>query len=314
MADIFDELIGPAGASPQDLISALRRQRNLGQIGALSGDKNIARLGGAQYDDSIKQATGIRDRRDRASAQAEQRALMQQQYAEANADRDAQREYQYAALKQAGQLSREQTRNALEVAGLRESRDNDKAQAAAKKARDQQLNKLEAAMRTSGIGNVWSAVSDAKGVVDEYTDKDAKGNVVGYKGVPGVGGLANNRTWGIGTATQIGSGPKGKENQAKIAALQNLVLQARSGAAVTDPELQRMLAETGLTTWSSDEDFLRAFPRLMQKAEESVRNTLAGYDPEVVDEYLRRGALPGFKGASANDPDSEIEAILSGGR
>jgi hypothetical protein len=199
-------------------------------------------------------------------------------------------------------------------------RDNNKASEAAKRAQSQQLNKLEAALRTSGIGNVWGAVSGAKSVVDEYTDKDAKGNVVGYKGVPGVGGLANNRTWGLGTGVAslanwgskdgVSNAAKAKENQSKIAALQNLVLQARSGAAVTDPELQRMLAETGLTTASSDGDFLRAFPRLIEKAEESVRNTLAGYEPEVVDEFLRRGGLPGFKGAP--DPEQEMQRIMYG--
>lgn len=314
MADIFDELLG-SGAPAPELVAALRRQRSLGQVGALSGDKNIARLGGVQFDDSMRQATDLRDRRDRDAARKEQQAFAMQQQEMAGADRKAQRDYQYAALRQAGELARAQNQNALDIASLREGGDTKSAQAAQSKQRDQQLNKLEAALRTSGIGNAWAAVSGAKSVVDEYTDKDASGNVVGYRGVPGVGGLANNRTWGIGAATQLGSGPKGKENQAKIAALQNLVLQARSGAAVTDPELQRMLTETGLTAFSSDEDFLRAFPALMQKVEESVRNTMAGYDPEVADEFLRRGGLPGFSaGKSAGGRDAEIEALLGGGR
>ncbi len=313
MADIFDELLG-SGAPAPELIAALRRQKTLGTVGALSGDKSIARMGGAQMEDSVRQATDLRDRRDRTNARGEEMAYRNAQAQALEADRKADRDYRDRALKQARELAEAQNRNALEIAGLREMRDNSKASEAAKRAQSQQLNKLEAALRTSGIGNVWGAVSGAKSVVDEYTDKDAKGNVVGYKGVPGVGGLANQRTWGIGALTQLGSGPKGKENQAKIAALQNLVLQARSGAAVTDPELQRMLTETGLTQWSSDEDFLRAFPALMQKAEESVRNTLAGYEPEVVDEFLRRGGLPGFNAGSAKDPDQEILDILNGGR
>lgn len=307
MADIFDELLGPNGAPPAELIAALRRQRTLGQVGALSGDKSVARLGGGLYDDSVKQAQDLRDRRDRTTARNEEMAYRNSQAAALEGERKADREYRDRALKQARELAEAQNRNALEIAGLRGSAGG----IAAKKARDQQLNKLEAAFRTSGLGNVWSAVSGAKEVVDEYTERDPQGNVVGYKGVPGVGGLANQRALGIGTATQLFSDPKGKENQSKIAALQNLVLQARSGAAVTDPELQRMLAETGLTQWSSDEDFLRAFPRLMQKAEESVRNTLAGYDPDVVSEYLGRGALKGFKGAPRSK-EAELEAFLYG--
>ncbi len=119
MADIFDELLGPNGAPPQEIIAALRRQRSMGQLGALSGDKNIARLGGNVYDDSMKSATDIRDRRDREAARAEQREFARQQQEMASADRKAQRDYQYAALKQAGELAAANRANMREIAGLK---------------------------------------------------------------------------------------------------------------------------------------------------------------------------------------------------
>ncbi len=311
MADIFDELLGPAGAPPQELVAALRRQRSLGQIGALSGDKNIARLGGTLYDDSVKSAGDIRDRRDRETARAENQAFQRWQQNQADVQRKEQRDYQYAALKQARELAEAQMQNQYDIAGLQAAARGNAAGAQAQKARDQQLNKLEAALRTSGVGNVWSALQGAREVVDKYTDKDARGNVVGYRGVPGVGGLANVRTMGLGTLANVGDS-EGKDNQAKIAALQNLVLQARSGAAVTDPELQRMLAETGLTMFSSDYDFLRAFPRLAAAAEQSVRNTTAGYDPEIVEEFVRRGGIPGYKTGRARNKDAELQDLLYG--
>ena len=121
MADIFDELLGPAGAPPQELIAALRRQRGLGQIGALSGDKNIARLGGSVYDDSLKQAEGVRDRRDASAARKAQQDFAMQQQQMASADRKAQRDYQYAALRQAGEIARANQANARDIAGLRRS-------------------------------------------------------------------------------------------------------------------------------------------------------------------------------------------------
>jgi hypothetical protein len=120
MADIFDELIG-GGAPPQELVAALRRQRALGQIGALSGDKNIARMGGATYDDSMKQATDIRDRRDQSAARAEQQKFAMQQQEMASADRKSQRDYQYTALKQAGDLARQQMANMRDIAGLKQA-------------------------------------------------------------------------------------------------------------------------------------------------------------------------------------------------
>lgn len=121
MADIFDELLGPAGAPPDQLIAALRRSRNVGRVGALSGDKNIARLGGAEYDDSVKQAQDLRDRRDREAARAAQQDFAMQQQETASADRKAQRDYQYAALKQARDLAEKQLANAREIAGLRQA-------------------------------------------------------------------------------------------------------------------------------------------------------------------------------------------------
>jgi len=120
MADIFDELIG-SGAPPQELVAALRRQRGLGQLGALSGDKNIARLGGSVYDDSMKSATDLRDRRDREAARKAQQDFAMQQQEMASADRKAQRDYQYAALKQAGEIAAQNRANAREIAGLKQS-------------------------------------------------------------------------------------------------------------------------------------------------------------------------------------------------
>src|SRR5689334_16534372 len=120
MADIFDELVG-TGAPPQELVAALRRQKALGQVGALSGDKNIARLGGTVYDDSMKSAADVRDRRDRDAARKAQQEFAMQQQQMASADRKAQRDYQYAALRQAGELARSNQANAREIAGLKQA-------------------------------------------------------------------------------------------------------------------------------------------------------------------------------------------------
>ncbi len=120
MADIFDELLG-GGAPAPELIAALRRQRSLGQVGALSGDKNISRLGGNVYDDSMKQATDVRDRRDADAARKSQQEFAKAQQEQASADRKAQRDYQYAALKQAGEIARAGQANARDIAGLKKA-------------------------------------------------------------------------------------------------------------------------------------------------------------------------------------------------
>ncbi len=117
MADIFDELVGEGAPAPE-LIAALRRQRNLGRVGALSGDRHVARLGGAEYDDAMKQAAGIRDTRERGQARADQQAFQKWQQQQAIASRNEDRAFKREALAQARALGEERNR----IAGLSAAR------------------------------------------------------------------------------------------------------------------------------------------------------------------------------------------------
>jgi hypothetical protein len=120
MADIFDELLG-SGAPAPELIAALRRQKTLGTVGALSGDKSISRLGGQQMDDSMKQATDLRDRRDANASRAFQQGLADRQFGALEEERSANRDFRNAQLKQARELALAQMRNQRDIAGLRQS-------------------------------------------------------------------------------------------------------------------------------------------------------------------------------------------------
>ena len=118
MADIFEELLGQGGDASA-LINALRKQRDIGTVGALSGNKQIAALGGQLANQSVAQATGLRESRDLSEAKAAQRELSKWQQEQAAADRKAQRDYQYAALAQARALQEAQMANARDIAGMR---------------------------------------------------------------------------------------------------------------------------------------------------------------------------------------------------
>lgn len=120
MADIFDELV-VGNAPPEDLVRALRRQKTVGTIGALSGDRRIAGVGGAEAASALQQAEGLRDSRERKQARADQQAFARWQQQQASEDRKAQRDYQYAALKQARELAAAQMANQYDIAGLRAS-------------------------------------------------------------------------------------------------------------------------------------------------------------------------------------------------
>lgn len=118
MADIFDELV-TGEAPPEDLVRALRRQKTVGTIGALSGDRRIAGVGGAEAASALQQAEGLRDTRERKQARADQQAFARWQQQQAATDRAAQRDYQYAALKQAREIAAAQQQTMRDVAGLR---------------------------------------------------------------------------------------------------------------------------------------------------------------------------------------------------
>lgn len=173
MADIFDELLGPNGAPAPELIAALRRQRNVGRVGALSGDKSIARLGGAEYDDSVKQAQDLRDRRDREAARKAQQDFAMQQQEMASGDRKAQREYQYAALKQAGDLARSNQANAREIAGLRQA-----AQGGSpfQKQREHKIADESVTWDTSGKVQAGAARADISNAISALEKDKSLGN------------------------------------------------------------------------------------------------------------------------------------------
>lgn len=306
MADIFDELLGDDAVSAPQMIAALRKQNALGVLGSLSGDKSIASLGGGLSSNAMQSAEGIRDRRDVAQNRADQVALSRWQQLMASRDRHDKLSLDERKLAQDRELGLARIRamgGVSQAAAAKEARDN-------RKRMDSGTRQLEAALRTGKGGQLWTAIGSARKLLDKYAIKDDKGNVTGYKTIPGVGGIANVRTQGIGTASThlTGAGEEGRTNQALLAPLMNLTLAARSGAAVTDPELNRMLAEVGLTSFSTDADFVKAFPRLANSAESYVGDTLAGYDPEVVEAFLARGGLKGWKGqGGAKAPDSDVD-------
>jgi hypothetical protein len=168
MADIFDELLG-SGAPAPELIAALRRQKTLGTVGALSGDKSIARMGGAQMEDSVRQATDLRDRRDRTNARSEEMAYRNAQAQALEGDRKADREYRDRALKQARELAEAQLRNQREIAGLRQSASGGSP---FQKERERKLagesvewdtnGKIQAAGARTDISNAISALENDK--------------------------------------------------------------------------------------------------------------------------------------------------------
>ncbi len=175
MADVFDELVG-AGAPAQELVAQLRRQRVLGQIGALSGDKRIAALGGDTAQGAVSQATDLRDRRDRETARAQQQEFARWQQEQAAADRAESRKLQAQGLRQARELAMLQMGNQRDIAGLKAARAAQTQTTPFERARQQTIGKESAEWDTSGKVQTQAALADIDGAIAGLTANKNIGN------------------------------------------------------------------------------------------------------------------------------------------
>lgn len=315
--DIFDEILGDENAvDPATLIKQLRRERQLGQLGELSGDRVISPMGQRMQAGAIENATGLRNARRALQAQRDTSAYRDRTLDLQEASEKGRREDSAAQRSLMMSLHEMDNKARLEAARIRAQKMQglSQAQQLVQQRFDQsQQAQLANRLSTSKLGDISAALKLASGVLDEYPEGE----------IPGVGGVENIRSGGIGTlATHIpgiGSGKAGRDVQAKLAPLQNIMLMIRSGAAVTDPELQRSLVEAGLTKFSTDEDLRKGLPNILKIYKQSVNNLLAGYHPRIVDEYRKRGGLkdidfdaPGLGGGGgAGDvSDDQLEQMI----
>lgn len=297
MADIFDELIG-GGTDPRTLAAALRRQNQLGQLGQLSGDRVLSPMGQGLQAGALESASQVPLAKYRTESLNVQREGMKARADDAAKDRALQRSIAMMNNERALDVA---ALNALRTSGLSAAQ-----KAVAERENRKEVERLSGKVNTTKLGQLQSALKLASGVLKRHPE----GNI------PGVGGLQNIRTMGIGTGLTgameaLGFDKGGKQVQTDIAPLMNIILQARSGAAVTDPELNRMLVESGLTQFSTDDDFRRGVSNLMRMYNQELSNLTAGYDPAVVDLYRARGGLQALEEPAAEEAPLTPEDLTS---
>jgi len=166
MADIFDELVGN-GAAPEDLIAQLRKQRALGQLGALSGDKRIAGLGAGVADESMATAQDLRNRKDKSQAREDQQAFAKWQQEQAALNRKDELGFRRESLAQARQLAEQQMANARSIAGLRNAANPSRNMTPFDKSRQQKLGTEAAEWDTSGKVQTQGALNDISTAITE---------------------------------------------------------------------------------------------------------------------------------------------------
>lgn len=94
--------------------------------------------------------------------------------------------------------------------------------------------------------------------------------------VPGIGNLS------------FYSG-EARELDGAMSAVFNMTLKDRSGAAVTDNELERLKKEFSDGKYNTEPQKIKALQAYQRRVQEVMHNREAGYKPEIVNEYSDRG-------------------------
>ena len=82
--------------------------------------------------------------------------------------------------------------------------------------------------------------------------------------------------------------PEGRSIRQSVAALQNVKIKDRSGAAVTPPEFVRLREEFGTGKLKTEQQLRQGIDQALMAYRERTRNALAGFDNETRSEYLNR--------------------------
>lgn len=125
---------------------------------------------------------------------------------------------------------------------------------------------------------------------------DIEADLAKYKDIPGYGGIMGNLPIFL-------QSEEGKALRQKIATLRNLTLKDRSGAAVTNQELTRLLEELGTGMFKTDADLKRGLSGVRKNLDAVKQNVVAGIDDDTLTEYQNRGGIP-LKRGKQDTPDA----------
>jgi hypothetical protein len=167
---------------------------------------------------------------------------------------------------------------------------NKETLAAARKeaGNEKAVTKFADTLQREGIPDIEAALSGAEAVFAKFTDpKTGK-----LKGMPGIGAATNALPdWAVSS--------EGKDVRESLTAVSNLVLSARSGAAVTDQELRRLARELSDSVGASEADMQRAYGKFRTRFEKVKANLSAGASDEVKATYEDRGGIKIQRGGAA---------------
>jgi hypothetical protein len=139
---------------------------------------------------------------------------------------------------------------------------------------DREVSKFAKQLQDESVPEFEKALGDIEGLIAKYP-----------AGIPGYGKIAG------GIPTRI-SGDEARLVRQTVAPLRNIILNARSGVAVTESELKRLVEEIGSGFGMDADDLRRGLRNIRERFDTVKQNLAAGASEEVLDEYIRRGGIP----------------------
>jgi hypothetical protein len=176
-----------------------------------------------------------------------------------------------------------------------------KATGADKKEADKlkAVTKYSDTLQKHSIPDFEDALSSLEGLMAKYPVGQA----------PGLGK-------GVGLLPDWMQGQDAEEIRQALSGVSNVILKARSGAAVTSQELKRFVNELGSGGFRSEATLRKGIENVRNKFEKIKANAAAGVTDEVKSEYEANGGTPIMRGGAkpALSIHDQADAILRGGK
>lgn len=271
-----DRVLAPVGAVQQrqtqatarGLAKAKQAAEELAARKAAQTEEFAFRAQQQKEDHALRRELELAQERRLAQSAAEQRELMRSQYEQASLDR-------------AAQLEATKSYNEARLALLQSKEEAAAAKAAEKEqgAVNTETRRLSSKLVDEGITDLESAITIADTEVSKYFDPTTGQRKT--NDIPGYGGLDSMRP-------NFLLGAEGKSLRNQLATVRNLILKARSGAAVTDPEMMRLAEELGTAMGQGEAEMIQAYTNVKKRLAHVKGGIYAGFAPEVVDTYESR--------------------------
>ena len=291
MQDIYAAIVGEPPTEQEKLATLakkLRDQQMIGQLGTLTGDKVLAPMGAGMVEQAGEQAKTL------GGYQARRRELDRQEAMarmndEAQMARQLQRQEFDAgqnALQRALQLELEKMQQ--EGANSRATSAEAKAEAATKKELDRYVERYGKERDKAGLPELNKGIEQVDTWLNQYEGK----------AIPGIGFMDFSKY----------TSEEGSQIRQAVQAVENTILRALSGAAVTESEAARLKTQM-FGPRATEASFLAGWSSLKERIAAKEANIDQSYDPMVVETFHSRGKKDTGAGAGAGAaaaPEGEI--------